>query len=374
MIQRKTSLSENLIAFCRFLRNYSFIIGLQEQALALEALTLINFEEKENFKDALRTTLVKNVQNLQKFDRLFDDYWKELEKSFDSKIKDSVEKKQKKQSQADATFNNLKSWMNGTKSDDEQELAAYSFGENLSEKDFSTIPKENLEEVMKIIKEMSKSLAVISNRRHLRANNHKQFDLRNTIRKNLRRGGELMEIVHKKPKKNRIKLVMLCDVSKSMDLYSAFLVQFIYAFQSVYRNIETFVFSNSIHRITNELKNKSFDEAMRELSQQIIGWSGGTQIGFSFQSFTDNYSTQMLDKQTIVLILSDGWDTGEVEILENSMEIIHQKARKIIWLNPLAGNPNFTPTAQGMSVALPFVDIFASVHNVESLRKIGKFI
>jgi uncharacterized protein len=168
--------------------------------------------------------------------------------------------------------------------------------------------------------------------------------------------------------------VLLCDVSKSMDLYSAFLIQFIYAFQTVYRNIETFVFSNSIQRITNELKNKTFEEAMRELSQQIIGWSGGTQIGLSFQDFADNYSTQMLDKQTIVLILSDGWDTGEVTILKDSMQIIKQKSRKVIWLNPLAGNPNFTPTVQGMSVAMPFIDIFASVHNVDSLRKIGKFI
>ncbi len=374
MIQRKTSLSENVIAFCHYLRNYGFTIGVQEQASALEALSFINFEEKENFKDALRTTLVKNVQNLQKFDRLFDDYWKELEKSVNSKIKDSEERKQKKQSQADATFNNLKSWMNGKKTEEEQDLAAYSIGENLSEKDFSTIPNEDLEEVMQIIKEMSKSLAVSMNRRHLKANSHKRFDLKNTIRKNLKRGGELIEIVYKKPKKNRLKLVMLCDVSKSMDLYSAFLVQFMYAFQTVYCNIETFVFSNSIHRISNELKNKTFEAAMRGLSQQIIGWSGGTQIGLSFQDFTNNYSTQILDKQTIVLILSDGWDTGEVEILKDSMQIIQQKARKIIWLNPLAGNPNFAPTVQGMATVMPFIDIFASVHNVECLRKIGKFI
>ena len=374
MIQRKTSISENVIAFCRFLRSHGFTVGVQEQALSLEALSVINFEEQENFKEALRTTLVKNVQNLQKFDLLFDDYWKELEKSVDSKIKDSEEQKRKKQSQADATFNNLKSWMNGKKLEEEQELASYSIGENLSEKDFTTIPKQDLQEVMQIIKEMSKSLAISTNRRHLKSNNDKQFDLRNTIRKNLKRGGELIEIAYKKPKKNRLKLVMLCDVSKSMDLYSAFLVQFIYAFQSVYRNIETFVFSNSIHRITNELKNKTFEEAMRELSQQIIGWSGGTQIGLSFQDFTDNYSTQLLDKQTVVLILSDGWDTGEADILKDSMQIIKQKVRKIIWLNPLAGNPNFAPTVQGMSVAMPFVDVFASVHNVESLRQIGKII
>jgi uncharacterized protein len=374
MIQRKTSLSENVIAFCRFLRTQSFTIGVQEQASALEALSVINFEEQEYFREALRTTLVKKSHNLQKFDRLFNDYWNELEKSVDSKIKDSEERKQKKQSQADATFNNLKSWINGKKSEEEQELAAYSIGENLSEKDFSTISKDELNEVMEIIKQMSKSLALSTNRRNLKAHNHKEFDLRNTIRKNLKRGGELIEIAYKKPKKNRLKLVLLCDVSKSMDLYSAFLIQFIYAFQTVYRNIETFVFSNSIHRVTNELKNKTFEEAMRELSQQIIGWSGGTQIGLSFQDFTDNYSTQMLDKQTIVLILSDGWDTGEVDILKDSMQTIKQKSRKVIWLNPLAGNPNFTPTVQGMSIAMPFVDIFASVHNVDSLKKIGKFI
>lgn len=374
MIQRKTSLSENVIAFCRFLRGQGFVIGVQEQASALKALTFINFEERDNFRDALRTTLVKNVQNLLKFDRLFDDYWKELEKSVDAKIKDSEELKQKKQSQVDATFNNLKSWMNGKKVDEQQELASYSIGENLSEKDFSVIPREDLNEVMQLIKEMSKSLAIKANRRHQNTINHKQFDLRKTVRRNIKSGGELIEIAFKKPKKNQLKLVMLCDISKSMDLYSAFLIQFIYAFQAVYRNIETFVFSNSIHRITNELKNKTFDEAMRELSQKIIGWSGGTQIGLSFQEFTFNYSTQMLDKQTIVLILSDGWDTGEVDVLKDSMQLIHQKARKVIWLNPLAGNPNFEPTVQGMSVSMPFIDIFASVHNVESLRKIGKFI
>ncbi len=374
MIQRKTSLSENVIAFCRFLRGHAFTVGVQEEALALEALGVISFEEKDNFKDALRTVLVKNVQNLQKFDRLFDDYWKELEKAIDSKIKDSEEAKLRKQTQQEATFNNLKSWINGKKSEEEQEIASYSVGESLTEKDFSTIPDDELEEVMQIIKEISKSLAISTNRRHLKTNKHKLFDLRNTIRKNLKTGGELIHILHKKPKKNRLKLVMLCDVSKSMDLYSAFLIQFIFAFQSVYRQIETFVFSNSLQRITHDLKNKTFQESMRELSHHVVGWSGGTQIGLSLQQFTDDFSMQLLDKQTIVLILSDGWDVGNVEILKESMQTIQQKSRKVIWLNPLAGNPKFSPNVQGMAAAMPFIDVFASAHNVQSLRQIGKFI
>ncbi|MCU0467684.1 MAG: VWA domain-containing protein [Arcicella sp.] len=374
MIQRKTSLSENVIAFCRFLREHAFVVGVPEEALALEALSFIPFEDKSNFKNALRTILVKNVQNLPKFDRLFDDYWKELEKALDAKIKDTNKQGRRKQSPQEATFNNLKSWLSGSKSDEEQALAAYSVGQNLHEKDFSTIPDDEMEAVMQVIKEISKSLAASTKRRQQRTNKHQQLDIRNSIRKNMKYGGEFMEICYQKPKKNRLKLVMICDVSKSMDLYSSFLIQFMYAFQSVYKQIETFVFSHTLSRITHDLKNKTFHEALRELASKKTGWSGGTEIGLSLQAFNDHYAFQMLDKQTITLILSDGWDTGNADILAENIQKIQQKSKKTIWLNPLAGHKNYAPTTQGMSVAMPYIDIFASAHNVESLRMVGRFI
>ena len=165
-------------------------------------------------------------------------------------------------------------------------------------------------------------------------------------------------------------MVILCDVSHSMDLYSSFFIQFIYAFQSVYKRIETFVFSTHLQRITQELRSKPFREAMQDLSQHTQGWSGGTKIGESLQTFVEDYGFQMLDKQTIVLILSDGWDTGEVELVESSMENIKKKSRKVLWLNPLMGNPNFKPEVEGMKAALPYIDTLASVHNLDSLRRL----
>ncbi|MFN8357049.1 MAG: VWA domain-containing protein [Spirosomataceae bacterium] len=375
MIRRHTSLSLNVLAFCGFLRSNGFVVGPEEEALALRGLACVPLEEKALFKDVLRATLVRKVQQLPVFEKLFDHYWKELDKALDSKItEDARQRNQRSKPQQAPSLQALKSWLYGNKPSEETEIATYSTHESLSKRDFSTIPADELDELMQRIRMIARTLANRVNRRYQRSRNSTAlFDLRNTLRKNLRRGGELLELAYRKPKKNRLKLVVLCDVSKSMDLYSSFLIQFIYAFQSVYRRIETFVFSTSLHRISAELKQQHFQTALQELSDKVVGWSGGTQIGQSLASFVQDYS-RLLDKQTIVLILSDGWDTGDTDALADSMALIHQKARKVIWMNPLAGNPQYEPTVQGMQAAMPYVDIFAPAHNAESLQKIGKWL
>lgn len=373
MLQRRTAFSENVIEFCRFLRGNGFVIGPEEEATALRALAFVPFDDRIFFQDCLRATLVRSVQQLEKFNQLFEQYWKELEKALDSKIKDDPKRKRPNKT-PQPSFDSLKSWLYGKKNEEETETASYSAEEILSKKDFSTIPADDLDEVMQRIKELSKTLANRVNRRHQKSRSADAFDLKQTLRKNLRRGGELIEIAYQKPKKNRLKLVVLCDVSKSMDLYSAFLMQFIYAFQTVYRRIETFVFGTSLHRITNELKQQTFDNALTQLSETVTGWSGGTQIGNSLYTFVKNYADRFLDRHTVVIILSDGWDTGDIEVLEEAMSQIHRKARKVLWLNPLAGSSTFEPTVQGMKTAMPYIDTFAAVHNVESLRMVSKWL
>ena len=159
-----------------------------------------------------------------------------------------------------------------------------------------------------------------------------------------------------------------------MELYAAFLLQFMYAFQHVYSKVETFAFSTSLQRITQLLKQNDFHEAMNLLSEQNEKWSGGTRIGKSLNSFVNEYSAKVVDKKTIVIIMSDGWDTGDIDLLEHSMEAIHNKAKKVIWLNPLAGFSDYKPHVAGMKAALPYVNIFAAVHNAESLRKLAKWL
>lgn len=372
MITRQTSLSRNIVQFCRFLRQKGFSVTIEEETLSLQALQFINYNNNEVFKQALKATLCRNKSQLDEFDNLFQEYWKELNKAVDVKLKE--EPKVKPNYQQQASYKALKKWLHGNGNNETEETATYSMQENLSKRDFSTVPEDEVEEIMQTIKSIAKRLAAKTNRRYELSPKTDMPDLRKTLRKNLRRGGELLDIVHRRPKQNRVKLVLLCDVSRSMELYSAFLIQFMYAFQQVYRRMETFVFSTSLKRITSLLKQKNFHEAMQQLSHENNGWSGGTRIGESLDVFVKEYGKKMIDSKTFVIILSDGWDTGNIDLIKKNMEFIHSKSKKLIWLNPLAGFEDYKPHVAAMKAALPFIDVFAPAHNAESLRRLGRWL
>ncbi|MDR7393521.1 MAG: VWA domain-containing protein, partial [Armatimonadota bacterium] len=166
---------------------------------------------------------------------------------------------------------------------------------------------------------------------------------------------------------------LLCDVSGSMDVYSRFLIQFVYALQDALGRVESFVFSTSLTRVTEELRTRSLRAALDRLSQRVPNWSGGTKIGSSLRQFLDRYGG-LLDRHTVVLIVSDGWDTGEVEVLRRAMQEIRSRAARVIWLNPLLGSPGYQPLTRGMQAALPYVHVFASAHNADSLRELERVL
>jgi uncharacterized protein with von Willebrand factor type A (vWA) domain len=158
-----------------------------------------------------------------------------------------------------------------------------------------------------------------------------------------------------------------------MELYSSFLLQFMYAFQQVYSRMETFVFGTSLKRITPVLKEQNFHVTLHMLGEEK-DWSCGTRIGECLATFVKAYSKKMPDARTIVIIVSDGWDTGNVNELRESMRFLKARAKKIIWLNPLAGFKGYRPDVIGMQTAIPFIDVLAPVHNVESLRRLSKWL
>ena len=373
MIQRQTSLSANIVQFCRFLRPKGFAVGVEEEIITLQALQFIDYTDPFIFRMAIKATLCRSKTQAEEFDLLFNDYWKQLSKAVDAKTKDEESKKQKPVSQQ-SPFKSLKTWLHGNRNNDTEETATYSIQENLLQKDFSSIPDDEVEDLMQIIRALAKRLAAKTNRRYKFSHQIKMPDLRQTLRKNLRRGGELMELAYRKPKRNRVKLVLLCDVSKSMELYTAFLIQFMFAFQQVYGRMETFTFGTSLRRLTVFLKENNFRGALHLLESENNDWAGGTRIGESFDSFVKIYSKKMLDSKTVVIILSDGWDKGNMDTLKKSMEAIQARSKKIIWLNPLAGYPSYRPDVSGMQTVMPFVDVFAPVHNAESLRRLGKWL
>lgn len=372
MITRQTSLSKNIVQFCRFLRQKGFGVSIEEETLSLRSLQFIDYSNNEVFRLALKATLCHNKIQLDEFDHLFHDYWKEIHKAVDSKIKD--EPKTKPTHRQQPSYKALRKWLHGNGNKETEETATYSTQETLFKKDFSAVPEDEVDELMQIIRSIAKRLAAKTNRRYEFSSKTDMPDLRKTLRKNLRRGGELLDIVHRRPKRNRLKLVLLCDVSRSMELYSAFIIQFMYAFQQVYKRMETFVFSTSLKRITSLLKQKNFNEAMHLLSAENNGWSGGTRIGESLDVFVNEYGKKLIDSKTIVIILSDGWDTGNIDLIKDNMEFIHAKSKKLIWLNPLAGFEDYQPHVSAMKAALPFIDVFAPAHNAESLRRLGKWL
>ena len=277
---------------------------------------------------ALRTSLAKSSREQEIFDEHFRKFWYVWESSEEFYRKPPREKEEERakirvidERQQKPTYLSINDWMNQeSKSDEVKEAAGYSPFEVDTERDFSQFGSEELQDVITLINEIGKRLATRFSRRMRHSKRHGPMDLRRTMRQSLRRGGDLLDLMHRRRRRQRLKLVLICDVSKSMDLYSRFLIQFIYAFQTVYRRIETFVFSTSLHRITDQLKEQSMDEAVARLSE--------------------------------------------------SMAHLKRSSRSLIWLNPLKGSPDYEPTTRGMQAALPHLDLFASAHNLNSLRNL----
>jgi uncharacterized protein len=365
MIFRQTSLSKNIVEFGRFLRRNSFPVSIDEEITALRALALLNLNTIDEFHSVLKSALCKSYGELQIFDELFNTYWKELEKAVDSKIKNKNGHGKLKDSSR-----SLKSWLSKGDHNETEETATYSTIETLSHKDFSTVTAEEKEELTHIIKAFSRRLAANAARRYQKSNKVSLPDIRKTLRLNMRSGGELIRIYYKRPKRIRTRIVILCDVSKSMDLYVNFLLLFMYAFHQVYSKIETFTFGTSLQRVSPAFQHHGFISAVTGLNTHSDTWSGGTRIGECLNTFIKEYGSGLLGKRTIVLIMSDGWDTGDATLVQQAMQHLKEHSKKIIWLNPLAGFASYRPDTAGMKAALPFIDAFLPAHNAASLRNL----
>ncbi len=367
----QTELSANVVLLCRFLRNKNFNLTATEEADALRSISFLPIHSEVYYKEALRSVLTKSQFQHTKFDEYYHEFKEQLKKATDSKVKEVPEqKKQPEQKSKEAQFDALKDWLNLSPSEEEKEVSAFSDLEVLTKKDFLDLSEDEMRLMMRVLQKLARKLAHQKSRLRKKSKRHQQLDLKQTIRANMRKGGEIQQLVYSEKKDRKLKLVLLCDVSRSMDLYSRFFIHLIYAFQNAYDKIETLVFSTALHRVSEILDNNEFDKAFRTISERVPHWSGGTTIGSCLQDFTNNYGHGMLDKKTIVLILSDGWDTGEPEVMKEAMKTIYKKSKKVIWLNPLAGSPDFSPEAIGMKTALPYIDVLASAHNLESLKQV----
>ena len=360
------------------LRQRGLPVTLIHATDGVRALDHLDIGDRTELYLAFKAIFVGRPEEVPVFDRCFDAFWQAA--PAEEGIPGLIQVPPAEAPEGDALIKSssqrreslaLETWGAGEDAGDTSEplsVPAASESEALIGQDFSTFGADQLDEILRLTIKIARRLAHRITRRRRPVRRRGRVDLRRTLRANLTRG-DLIELRYRERKRKKVRLVLLCDVSGSMDLYSRFLLQFLFALQNVFGRVETFTFSTRLTRISDHLRGRSYRQVLRRLTE-VRDWSGGTKIGESLAQVNREWS-RLVDRRTIVIVLSDGWDTGEPELLANELLRIKRRAGRVIWLNPLLGNPSYEPLTRGMAAALPLIDDFAPGHNLAALRDLA---
>lgn len=388
--------AQRAIAFARLLRRAGVKTTTGQAMDFVRAIEHIDISRREEFREAARACLVTHKDDMPVFDRLFDLYWRAKPEYTDGLLQqaepdDVIELAPEEGEETEEADGTTLSGARGRRletvetveegdpgeASDEESLAdafSYSPAEVLCEKDFADFTEEELQQIRRFMQHLTWEIGRRRSRRKIASAKGRFIDPRRTMRRSLQTGGVPLTIARRKTKTKPRQLVVICDVSGSMDRYSRILLQFIYALENGMAKVEAFVFGTRLTRVTRLLKHQDIDEAMQRVAREVQDWSGGTRIGQSLQTFNQEWARRVLRNGAIVLIISDGWDRGDPQLLAHEMARLQRSCYRLIWLNPLLGSPRYEPLTRGMQAALPYIDDFRPIHNFASLEALAKHL
>ena len=251
----------------------------------------------------------------------------------------------------------------------------WSAREQLGHRDFASCSADELAEIHRCIDELSCTATTRPTRRLRRSRRRRgPLDLRATAASSLRTGGEMMVTRHRSARSRPRRLVLLCDVSGSMEVYARTLVRFAHATIRTGDDVEVFTLGTRCTRVTRTLDTSDVDDALSAAADEVDDWSGGTRLGATLRSFNDGWGQRGTARGAVVVVLSDGWDRGEPGLLAEQTARLRRLAHRLVWVNPLKASPGYAPTAQGMAAALPHVDEFVEGHSLDSLEALAEVI
>jgi uncharacterized protein len=370
----------NLLRFGELLHTLGLDVHAGRMSDVAAALEHIEIGRKQDFYFTLRTLLIHRQQDLETFDDAFRIFWRKPAAEWSTTDLRALGE-HRKFGKPKIEFPTAGS----TQSPEEQPAPArsevaqrvvamsYSAREVSRTKDFEQFTEDEIAEARAMLSTLDWELAVRRTRRWI-AGPGMTLDLRRLLRTNIRYAGEPIEIPTRRRKPKHRPLVLLCDISGSMERYSKMLLHFMYSMATGLDRVEAFLFATQLTRVTRELSRRSADEAVTCITRRIPDWSGGTRIGEALRTFNVQWCRCVLNHGAIVLLISDGWDRGEPEILRAEMSRLQRTCYRLIWLNPLLGAPDYQPLTRGMQAALPFVDDFLPVHNLDSLVAIARHL
>jgi len=372
------NLLRNLLLFGRVLRAVGLDVNPGRMIDLVAALGMINIGRRSDFYYAARGLLVQRREDIKLFDEAFEFFWRSRGKKLTSMDLRALGEKRryKRPSFAPSSLKEdpAPATPNESQSDTPPVIQAtltYSEREVLRQKDFGDLTAEELVAVQRLIAEVVWRVSERLTRR-LRPGRGRLLDFRRTVRRNLRYGGEILDWAEREPKHKPRPLVIIADVSGSMERYTRLLLLFTYGLaKALEQKVEAFVFSTRLTRITHQLKERDLDRALREVSRAVPDWSGGTRIGDALRTFNFDWGRRVLGHGALTLVISDGWDRGDIDVLRTEIARLQRSSRRLIWLNPLLGAPEYETLTRGIQAALPFIDDFLPVHNLASLEELA---
>ena len=377
MQQEQSEISAaSIVEFCRFARDNGLSIGVQQTLNAVEAAKTTGVSDREELSFALRAVLTSSKEAWDRFNDLFEIFWSDSHRSshpFSEEAQEVRFRTQRPQASSRALM--ALSSDEGSSSDRKgKDVSGASAERRLQKVDLSDLAHDDLAALEEISLRLFRKMSLRLARRRKIKNLADRVDMRRTIRRSIPRGGDPIDLAFHGKRPREHKLVVFLDVSGSMNSYSLFLVRFAYALQKYFKSVNTFLFSTNVVEITDVLRNQDLPGALRGLSQRAAGWAGGTKIGESLRDFNQRHGAKLLSRNTVFIILSDGWDTGEPDTLAAELRAIRRRVQKLIWLNPLLGLDDYAPVTRGMTAALPYVNVFASAHNLQSLLALEGYL
>jgi uncharacterized protein len=375
-------LAENVLHFVRLLRAAGLPVGPAKVIDALAAVEAVGIANRTDFREALAAVLVSRRDHLELFEQAFDLFWKNpklLEKMI-AALLPRVHGRTGEQDEAPDILARLAEAMvrprpmadDGDSEEIEVDAAAsFSPREVLQRKDFATMTIDELAQVKAMIGRLKLPLPERPQRRTRPARQGHRIDLRATLRGMTGAARDVAPLASRARTRRPPPLVVLCDISGSMDRYARMLLHFLHAITNDRHRVSTLVFGTRLTNITRHLRHKDVDVALARVAASVDDWAGGTRIGACMRDFNHRWSRRLLGQNAVVLLISDGLDADGGEGLAFEVERIARSAARVIWLNPLLRYAGFEARPAGVRAILPHVDDFLPVHNVASLRDLS---
>jgi hypothetical protein len=369
-------LTRNWLHFGQILRGLGFDAGPARMLPFLRTLTVIDLRRPDDVRTAVHAHFGRRRDELALLDRALVAFLRAEVRASDGSASAEAEAEAERGEPLTLPGRQLRVLDDDSEDAEgaeEQEVASYSQVEVLRQKDFDTLTEAEMAEVRRLIRLMRLPAGLTRSRR-ARAGGHDQLDIRRLLRRSMRFGGELLVFSWKSPRLRPRPLVLLCDISGSMERYTRLLLNFAYALKNASTRVEAFVFATRLTRITRLLRSHDVDAALNRVTTSVDDWSGGTRIGEAIESFNRRYARRVLGHGATVAIISDGWDRGDAAQMRHAIARLQRSCHRLIWMNPLMGAPGYEPLTLGLQAALPFVDDFLPAHNLANLEALGTLL